>query len=355
MKVALIVTSLHRSGPSIFTRNLAIGLKRLDVDVHVFYFDDILEIDLPVAKTRLRFWHSHDFSDYDIVHSTGFRPDLYNAFFVAGKRTSCITGIHNFLDVDLRSHYGYVKATIGRFVWGKAIARINYLIVSSEQMKQFYRSYFGRKTVIELIPYGIDPPVQRATQIDSEVTTIVDSLRKRGLHLIISCGVFYKRKGFDTLIAAVAKSPNTALLLIGDGPEMGRLTQLASHPDIIGRVVFLGTRKDSAQYYSLCDIYAHTSLSEGFGLAMIEALAGAMPLVCSDLPIYSGFFEKDDVVRFTPSNIGSLCDAIMTCIARLSELKITSLNLYRKHFSLDAMAERHLATYKNMAKATARF
>jgi glycosyltransferase involved in cell wall biosynthesis len=354
MKVALIFTSFFTSGPSIFTRNLAVGLQRLDVQVHLFYFDQVYEIEMPFPKTRLSLTVPYDFSNFDIVHSTGFRPDIYNAFVAKGARKRKITGIHNFLEEDLKAHYSNWKCVFGGYAWVKAIKRIKNIVVSSEQMKHYYEQKFSSKVDMELIPYGIDYPPKKEQAIDVEDLAIINTYRERGLLLITAVGVLYKRKGFDTLIAAVSKCPKYALLLIGDGPEGPALKILAAKLNVADRVSFLGKKKDSARYYNYCDIYAHTSFSEGFGLAMLEALARGIPIVCANLDIYDNYFEPGDVVRFEPGDIEGLALAIDDAKSRSQELSGRSANAFLRHFTLEKMAQLHVTAYKEILHGAGR-
>ena len=86
--------------------------------------------------------------------------------------------------------------------------------------------------------------------------------------------------------AEVAKEhPQAELWLIGDGPRAGALRALAIAAGVAGRVVFWGQRSDVPELLGQIDVFAFsTTEDEGFGIALIEAMAAGLPVVASDVP-----------------------------------------------------------------------
>jgi len=91
-------------------------------------------------------------------------------------------------------------------------------------------------------------------------------------------------KGVDQLIRALAHVrltvPEAALLIIGDGPERVRLQQLAHAQGLADHVYFAGTVTDTPLALSVMDVFVFLpAQQEGFGLALLEAMASARPIV----------------------------------------------------------------------------
>jgi glycosyltransferase involved in cell wall biosynthesis len=86
--------------------------------------------------------------------------------------------------------------------------------------------------------------------------------------------------------AAVAKQyPQAELWLIGDGVRARELCDLAAAEGVADRVVFWGPRRDVPELLGQMDVFAFsTSRDEGFGIALIEAMAAGLPVVASDVP-----------------------------------------------------------------------
>ena len=91
-----------------------------------------------------------------------------------------------------------------------------------------------------------------------------------------------------TLIQAFAQvhetDPQTRLWLVGDGEERSRLETLADQLGIAAAITFWGNRSDVPELLGQMHLYAFsTTEDEGFGIALIEAMAASLPIVASDV------------------------------------------------------------------------
>ncbi|MFE3031431.1 glycosyltransferase [Streptomyces canus] len=85
---------------------------------------------------------------------------------------------------------------------------------------------------------------------------------------------------FVRMAAALhAERPGTAFVMIGDGPLAGDVRRLAA--DLGVEVILTGHRPDAAWLASGLDVFVITSLYEGLGRALTEALATARPVVAT--------------------------------------------------------------------------
>ena len=95
---------------------------------------------------------------------------------------------------------------------------------------------------------------------------------------------FQPQKDHATVLRAVAKVPVVHLALAGDGELRPEMEVLAERLGIRARVHFLGRRADIPSLLKMADLYVHSSISEGFGIAVAEALAAGLPVIASDVP-----------------------------------------------------------------------
>lgn len=91
-------------------------------------------------------------------------------------------------------------------------------------------------------------------------------------------------KGMDTLIKSYAKyfkESDSKLLIGGDGSQKEYLINLCLELEIENQVKFLGalSRKEVADYMSICDCFVLASRYETFGVVYIEALASGKPVI----------------------------------------------------------------------------
>ena len=99
--------------------------------------------------------------------------------------------------------------------------------------------------------------------------------------LVLTPARLNAQKGHEALLEAIAEVPDALFVLAGDGPERGALEARAAELGVAERVLFLGRREDIPQLLAACDVFALPSLYEGSSLAVLEAMAAAIPIVSS--------------------------------------------------------------------------
>lgn len=109
---------------------------------------------------------------------------------------------------------------------------------------------------------------------------------KKGIFYCLCAGRAVKRKGYDDAIRALPHLPDKIhLVILGDGPELPYLRGLAEDCKVAGRVKFLGyveKDEDKFGYYQCCDLFLLSSLHEGMGIVVQEAMEFGMPVVATD-------------------------------------------------------------------------
>ena len=126
---------------------------------------------------------------------------------------------------------------------------------------------------------------------------------------LIYVGRLIEEKGVQTIAKALAglQDVDCRLRIVGDGDYREALQTLVKTLDIEDRVEFLGTRTDVPALLETSDVFIHVpDCAEGFGIAVVEAMASGLICVCGDrgaLPEIvrdgsSGFIvEKNDPER----------------------------------------------------------
>ena len=140
-------------------------------------------------------------------------------------------------------------------------------------------NYYKFNKQITIIPLGFTKPKFKEAK-RNELGLYDDDI------ILISVGRLIKRKGYEYAIQAVSKLPyqNMKYLIIGDGPEEKNLTNLVKKLKMERKVKFLGfvSEEKKFQYLSVSDIYVLSSLHEGFGICLLEAMYCSMPIVATD-------------------------------------------------------------------------
>lgn len=347
MKIAYILPSLANRGPIIFTKYLLEELEKKDVQTEIFYFNKTKSnlLDLNVKCTRISKFKKFDFSNFDIVHTTMALPDLYASIFVPKNKWVC--SMHNYLVEDVKMSHSKLKTSFIIWVWKNAIRKCKDIIVSSNQMRSYYKNLLKTKKIrYSVISYGIYE--KQYSKVEKNDLPKILEFKSKGYKIIGSVGLLIPRKGFSQLLPLVEENKNLALIIIGEGVDRKNLEKEIYQRNIEDRVLIPGFRNNSFNYYQYFDIYAHVSYSEGFGLAMLEAMSKGLPIICSNLEIYKDYFTEKDVSFFEPGNKESLFSAYQKINKNLEFYKKASFRLFRSLFDVKIMAEKHIKLYNDI-------
>lgn len=108
-----------------------------------------------------------------------------------------------------------------------------------------------------------------------------------GPPVILGVGRLAEQKDFATLLrafAAVRSRQPARLLILGEGPQRGRLERLAESLGLESEVSFPGYVRNPYAFMARAGLLASASLWEGLGIVLIMALACGCPVVSTDCP-----------------------------------------------------------------------
>ncbi len=98
---------------------------------------------------------------------------------------------------------------------------------------------------------------------------------------------FVPQKDLETLLNAFAivlvEFPKAELLIVGSGPLESSLKELARNLGIENSLKWLGRTSDTEGFYRSLDTFVLTSLYEGFGLVLLEAMNLQVPVVATNI------------------------------------------------------------------------
>lgn len=99
--------------------------------------------------------------------------------------------------------------------------------------------------------------------------------------LVLAMGRLHRNKGFDVLLAAMARLPGVRAAIAGEGPERAALEALARQAGLADRVIFLGWRDDIAALLAAADLLVCSSRLEPLGNVVLDGFAAARPVVAA--------------------------------------------------------------------------
>jgi glycosyltransferase involved in cell wall biosynthesis len=210
----------------------------------------------------------------------------------------------------------------------------------------------GRIEHCTIIPFGVDIDhfEQAAAATRREL-----GLQDRGNVIGTVCRLVEPKKGLTILLKAMAElarrygQPPCQLLIVGDGPSRHELELLREQLGLSSWVVFSGSRRDIPQVLHVLDAFVLPSLYEGFGIAILEAMAAGKPVIATVVGGIPEFVLSGETgLLVEPGNVEALADAIDRLLSHPQEAQTMGKKgkvRVREHFRITEMVRRHEQVY----------
>lgn len=130
------------------------------------------------------------------------------------------------------------------------------------------------------------------------------------LKLVVSIGRLVSQKNQALAIRAMMEVPEAALLIIGDGPLRSELEEMADRSGLVDRVRFAGFQPEPRSILGAADVFALPSVWEGLPLVGLEALAGGVPVVATEVIGIREWLNNTTAVLVRPNDAHSLAQGI---------------------------------------------
>jgi glycosyltransferase-like protein len=243
----------------------------------------------------------------------------------------------------------------------RSIVGPDHVLCVSEPWIERLRAEFGVSA--ELVANGVDAERFHPPRDDGERAAARAAAGLNGELAILTVGGIEPRKGSLTLLRAFAAARHALperhpVLLVAGGAtlfdyrdEIGRFHALRADLGLDGEVRVLGSVSDAELegLYRAADLFALPSVKEGFGLAVLEALAAGLPAIVSDLDVFRTFLADGTSALMAPvGDDRALAAAIVRAAANptLAErLRAGGLAVAERH-GWDRAAAAHEAVYR---------
>ncbi len=164
------------------------------------------------------------------------------------------------------------------------------ITINKEDYKRAKHFCQKKATKVKYIP-GVGIDTEKITNVVNSVDKTVKR-KELGLNeddfVLINAAELTARKNQKVVLQAVFKlkekyGKKVQVLLCGEGPKKKELEDYAKKAGIQEQVKFLGYRTDLYEMYAISDCFIFSSLQEGLPVALMEAMAAGLPVVCSNI------------------------------------------------------------------------
>lgn len=256
--------------------------------VEYIYFDNSINSYDGISSELINFIVNNN-EGFDVIHLQAIHKPL--SLWALKKLKNCKTKI------VFTPHYhgtGHTRLAVAAHKFYQPLVRryINKcetVIAVSDVEAELLATHFPKiSDNIKIVPNGIIPPVDAPAF-------------EKTMPVILSVGRLEPYKRVDEIILNLPD--NVQLVIVGEGKDSGRLTQIAEAKNMTDRVLFVGkiSDHDLARWWSTADLFMSLSEHEAFGLSLGESITVGVPSIVSALPAHkyvASLAEAHDIVNF---------------------------------------------------------
>ena len=221
-------------------------------------------------------------------------------------------------------------------------------VIITINLEDYSRAKNFKSKKIEYVPgIGIDVKSIQSSRADKKMIRTKLGINNEDF-LLFSAGQLSKRKNHEVIINALSKvkSNNVKFLLCGLGELEDYLKNLSEKLGIEDRVIFAGYRNDVKELLYAADCFVFPSLQEGLPVALMEAMAVGIPVICTDIRgntdlIKNGkggyILKTDDVDGFAEKIDEVNRDRLLAqkfCDTNINTIKQFDSNIIKEHMNI---------------------
>ena len=187
------------------------------------------------------------------------------------------------------------------FVSARRVA--GFMSLSHSVTQSFARHLRLHDSEFILVPPGLTAGFYTSPKTKEELQLLREELGVATAYpLILNVGTLSELKGQHHLVPFLAgvlqQLPQAHLLLVGDGPARVSLEDAIGAAGLRERIHLLGHRQDVPALLAASDVLISASRTEGFGMAVLEAMAASKPVVAAFTPAFTEFAVAGETALF---------------------------------------------------------
>jgi len=381
MRVLYITTSLSSKwgGPTKVVQGLSEALARKGVEISIFSpfrendKRDIIkpkdiQVELFKAGIFSSFWNGYSFelqknifnriNDFDLVHIHEiWHYPCFISYLAAKNRKPYIITLHGTLDTWCLNYKSFKKRIFSFLIQRRILNQANALHALTEKEKEDIKN-FGIDNYTEVIPNGIN--IKEFDNLPSrlDLEKIYPQLKNR--KAILYFGRIHPKKGLDILARAfgiIARDRDDICLIIAGPDENGHqkeVEKILKEEKALQKVIFTGslTGRERLTVLGGADLFVLSSYSEGFSMAVLEAMTCRLPVVITHQCNFpevakhkAGFVINPDKKELVLALNNLLKDPFLC-----KEMGKNGRRLILREFTWDKIADQMIDLYKKVLK-----
>lgn len=263
------------------------------------------------------------FADYDVIIAHMPCGLIYGNKVAAIMRKPFVCGVHcSDMEVLSNPFYGFYFKEQMEKAYKRAIKIACRSFVLKDKF-DFSMPQFAEKTFVA--PSGINSNI-----ISNHITA--SAIKMAPVIKVITCANLVKRKNIDKLVLAMKDLRGFELKVIGDGPELNRLKQIAPvNVKFLGRLPHEKVLQEMKQSH----VFILPSINETFGMVYLEAMASGCITIGTKNDGIDGIIKDSENGFLCEPTVESIQQVLLkikhhSSIERLSRNSIETVKMYTK-------------------------
>ncbi len=287
------------------------------------------------------------YQELDLLHVHYAVPNAVSAVLardiVGGNHLKVVTTLHG-TDITLVGNDPNYLATT-RY----GIERSDTVTTVSESLRRDTVEHFATMREIDVIPNFIDPDRYETARVGAGARRWA----RDGERLLVHVSNFRPvKRVLDVLrvFERVVEQVDCRLLLVGDGPDRALVEQRCRQSETCDRVSFVGATEAIEEVLVGADLFLLPSETESFGLAALEAMSCAVPVVATRVGGLPEVVEEGVTGFLRPvGDVDGMAEAALALLGdaeRWDTVSRAARTTAVERFSEDAIVERYRQLYR---------
>jgi glycosyltransferase involved in cell wall biosynthesis len=308
-----------------------------DNGVHLHSLGDFGGFDLRLLISIQRLIRK---SQPDIVQTWLLQMDIVGGLAALLTGTSWIiterTSAEQYTTVPVQ---GWSRLQLGRFA--------SALVANSQTGQDYWRRSLSTRPDSFLIRNALE--LEKINS--SNAKKLVDTPHNDKLLLVV--GRFSPEKSLDVIVEAAATLPpalNTTVLMIGEGPLLDSIRKQIDRAGLSDRVLLVPYQPDWWGWLKTAKALISMSRHEGNPNVVLEAMAGACPLIVSDIPAHREILDASCASVVPPNDARVLSEAMVKLLSDPTDAREKATRALERvsNLTVEATAEAYDSVYKHI-------
>jgi len=296
---------------------------------------------------------------FDLIHTHGIWYYPQFAVYQATKGTTrpIVASIHGELSQGNLRRAAFKKKIFSALVQRKIFKAASAIHAVSPREAEDILRFVGNAN-IAIVPNGVNPAEFAGPRLSAWIKKRYPHLQ--GKKVILFLGRISAGKGLDILARAfgrVARELEAVCLLVVGPDNWGYKSTIDKsiiREGVSDKVIFTGmlTGKEKKAAFDAADVFVLPSLSEGFSMALLEAMLCGLPVIISPQCNFAEA-ETAGAGKIVEADVNSLAKALIELLKNpeaRKEMGRQGAKLVKERYTWDSVADKMLALYEGFVK-----